>query len=250
MTRRGRTAAGLVLALALVSMAAAAHRDTGHSAGTLIATFVTRAEILLCSDGRVVNSVTRATVRDDWPKVHQLTGQTGLLTAGRDLPRLRDLFEARLGRQRPQAVSAVATVVRGALEAEWRALAPASGGTPAGRAFAVVTGFDAGGAPRLFYMDSASRPAFLLQPVPLFGAGQELEVFAISSNIDANDDVSALLVRHVDALARQQAGTDRRGLMLAAFEAAKQELGMKNPSIGGQTFAAIIARGGGYEPVR
>jgi hypothetical protein len=38
--------------------------------------------------------------------------------------------------------------------------------------------------------------------------------------------------------------------MLAAFEAAKQELGMKNPSIGGQTFAAIIARGGGYEPVR
>ena len=249
MTPRGRLATRLALVLAVMAVCAA-DRPAGHATGTLIAAFITRTEILLCSDGRVVNSVSRAVVRDDWSKVHRLTDQTGLLTAGRDLPRLRDVFVAKLGGQRPLAVSAVATVLRGALEAEWSALASGSEPVPAGRAFGVVTGFEADGGPRLFYMDSASRPAFLLQPVTLFGAGQELEVFAISSTIDANEDVSALLVRHVDLLARQQPGAERRRIMLAAFAAAKQELGAKNTTIGGQTFAAIITPGGGYQPVR
>jgi hypothetical protein len=234
----------------LVSALAVPVLGRAHPTGTLIAAFVTRSEILLCSDGRVVNSATRETVRDDWPKVHRLTDQAGLLTAGRDLPRLRDQFAAKLGSQRLEQVSAIATVLRGALEAEWSAIATSSGQTPAGRAFAVVAGFDADRTARLFYMDSASRPAFLLQPVSLFGAGQELEIFAISSNLDANEDVSSLLVRRLDALARQQPAPDRRGLMLSAFEAAKQELGARNRTIGGRTFGAVITRGGRYEAVR
>jgi len=239
------------LAFALEALTGPApSRLSAHATGTLIAAFVTRTEILLCSDGRVVNSASRETVRDDWPKVHRLTDQAGLLTAGRDLPRLREQFAAKLGSQRLDAVSAVATVVRGALEAEWSAIATSSGQAPAGRAFAVVAGFDADRASRLFYMDSASRPAFLLQPVSLFAGGQELEVFAISSNIDANEDVSSRLVRHLDALAKQQPGADRRRLMLAAFEAAKQELGARNRTIGGQTFAAVLRPGGAYEPLR
>jgi len=251
MTPMRRAATGLVLVLVLAVVATGSpHHYTGHATGTLIAAFVTRGEILLCSDGRVVNSVSRAPVRDDWPKVHRLTDLTGMLTAGRDLPRLRDQFVVKLGSQRPKAVSAVATVLRGALEAEWSALASGGGQAPAGRAFAVVAGFDTGGGARLFYMDSASRPAFLLQAVPLFGAGQDLDVFAISSNIEANEDVSALLVRHLDALVRVQQSADRRRLMLAAFAAAKQELGARNASIGGETFAASITPGGGYEPLR
>jgi len=244
-----RRAAGLVLALALVGTSSVGH-GTAYDTGTLIAVFATRTEILLCSDGRVVNSVSRATIRDDWPKIHRLTDLTGLLTAGRDLPRLRDQFAAKLGNQRPQAVSAVATVLRGALEAGWTALTLEAGRAPAGRAFAVVAGFDADGPARLFYMDSASKPPFLLQPVSLFATGQDLEVFAISSNVDANEDVSSLLVRHVDALARAQPGADRRRLMLAAFAAAKQELATRNTSIGGDTFAAVITPAGGYEPLR
>ncbi len=249
MSRASRWAVPIAALMALPALVP--HAGTGYGAGTLVAAFITRTEILLGSDGRVVNSLTRETLRDDWPKVHRLTDQTGLLTAGRDLPRLRDQFAAKLGSQRPDAVSAVATMLRGALEAEWSALPPAGPGQPpAGRSFAAVAGFDAGGTPRLFYMDSASRPAFLLQPVALFGAGQELEVFAIASNLEANEDVSARLVRHLDAIARQQPGGDRRRLMLMAFEAAKEELGARNRTIGGATFAATIRPGEGYAPVR
>ncbi len=236
-------AAGVLAALATAGAA-------GHPTGTLIAAFVTRTEILLCSDGRVVDSVSRATVRDDWPKVHGLTTRTGLLTAGRDLPGLRDQFVTKLGTQQPEAVSAVATVLRGSLEAEWRALTARSGRQPAGRVFAVVAGFDARGAPRLFYMDSATTTPFLLQPVPLFGAGQELEIFAIATNSSAREDISALLVRNLDALVRQQAGANRRALMLAAFDNAKRDLGTRNPTVGGRTFASIITPERGYEPLR
>lgn len=243
-------AAWLALAVALLSSVLAPDRDRGHGTGTLIAAFVTKAEVLLCSDGRVVNSINRSTVRDDWPKVHRLTERTGLLTAGRDLPGLLGQFEKKLGAQRPEAVSAVASVARGSLEAEWAGLAGRSGRTPAGRVFTVVAGFDADGAARLFYMDSASRPPFHLEQVGLFGSGQDLEVFAIASNSGANnEDVSALLVRNLETLARQQPGTDRRRLMLAAFNAAKEELGTRNSSIGGATFAASITPQTGFERI-
>ena len=236
-------AAGLVAALATAGAA-------GHPTGTLIAAFVTRTEILLCSDGRVVDSVSRSTVRDDWPKVHGLTTRTGLLTAGRDLAGLRDQFVMKLGTQQPEAVSAVATVLRGSLEAEWRALGARSGRPPAGRVFAVVAGFDTDGAPRLFYMDSGTTPSFLMQPVPLFGAGQALEVFAIATNSSVREDISALIVRNLDALVRQQPGAERRPLMLAAFEAAKRDLSARNPTVGGRTFASIVTPERGYEPLR
>jgi hypothetical protein len=236
-------AAGLVAALTSAGA-------PGHPTGTLIAAFVTRTEILLCSDGRVVDSVSRSTVRDDWPKVHGLTTRTGLLTAGRDLAGLREQFVTKLGAQQPEAVSAVATVLRGSLEAEWRELAGRSGRRPAGRVFAVVAGFDAGRAPRLFYMDSATTPPFLMQPVHLFGAGQGLEVFAIATNSSVREDISALLVRNLDALVRQQPGAEHRTLMLAAFDAAKRELGVRNPTVGGQTFASTITPARGYEPLR
>ena len=242
-------AAWLALAVALLSSVPAPERDRGHGTGTLIAAFVTKTEVLLCSDGRVVNSTNGSTVRDDWPKVHRLTDRSGLLAAGRDLPGLLGQFERKLGAQRPDAVSAVASVVRGSLEAEWAGLAGRSGQTPAGRAFTVVAGFDADGAARLFFMDSASRPPFHLEQVGLFGAGQDLEVFAIASNSGANEDVSALLVRNLEALVRQQPGADRRRLMLSAFNAAKEELGRRNSSIGGATFAARITPQAGFERI-
>ena len=251
--RRPLIAAALVAAASLAVVAPRLSQDLGeasHRSGTLIAALVTRSEILLCSDGRVVNSVDRETVREDWPKVHRLTARAGLLTAGRDLPSLRDRFAEKLGLQRPEAVSAVATVLRGSLEAEWGAMAARSGRLPAGRVFAIVAGFDADRTPRLYYMDSATTPAFLMQTVPLFEAGQDLEVFAIASNLDRREEASALLVRHLDSLARQQPGGERRDLMLRAFDGAKQELAQRNPTIGGVTFAAAITPEGGYVAVR
>jgi hypothetical protein len=248
---RGPLNAAALLAAALAVLPGPFTRPSqSHAAGTLIAAFVTRGEILLCSDGRVVNSATRSALRDDWPKVHRLTDRAGLLTAGRDLPDLRERFNETLGAQRPEAVSAVATVLRGALEAEWRAIAARVGRRPAGRVFAVVGGFDTDGVPRLYYMDSAAQPAFLMQTVPLFAGGQDLEVFAIASDLDRREDVSALLVRQLDVLVKQQPGGDRRALMLGAFDAAKRELAARNPTIGGVTFAAAITPAGGYAEVR
>jgi hypothetical protein len=251
--RRPLIAAALIAAASLALAAPRLPQDPDgapHHSGTLIAALVTRSEILLCSDGRVVNSVDRATVREDWPKVHRLTTRAGLLTAGRDLPGLRDRFAEKLGPQRPEAVSAVATVLRGSLEAEWSAMAARSGRLPAGRVFAIVAGFDTDRTPRLYYMDSATAPAFLMQTVPLFDTGQDLEVFAIASNLDRREDASALLVRHLDSLVRQEPGGDRRELMLRAFDAAKRELARRNPTIGGLTFAAAITPAGGYVDVK
>ena len=231
-------------------MIASTGERAAHPTGTLIAAFLTRTEILLCSDGRVVDSVSRVILRDDWPKVHGLTTRAGLLTAGRDLPGLRQQFTSRLGAQQPAAVSAVATVLRGSLEAEWSLLAARSGRQPAGRVFAVVSGFDAEGTPRLFYMDSASEPAFLMQSVPLFLAGQDLEVFALATHSSGKDDVSAQLVRQLDGLVRSQPGVSHRSLMLAAFEAVKQDLGASNGTIGGLTFASTITPRDGYGPLK
>ena len=83
--RRPLIAAALVAAASLADAPRLSpdRREASYHSGTLIAALVTRSEILLCSDGRVVNSLDRTPIREDWPKVHRLTTRAGLLTAGR-----------------------------------------------------------------------------------------------------------------------------------------------------------------------
>lgn len=216
--------------------------------GTLIAAFVTRSNILLCSDGRVVNSADGQVLREDWSKVHRLAHAVGLLTGGRNLPGLLTGIAAAIER-RDVDVTRVATATRSVLEREWRQLSTAT--RPAeGRAVAIVAGFDARGRARVFHFDSDDHPAFRPVEIPLFGRGTELDVVAIATGTGPDQDVSQAIVREVDVLYRRQPSTDRRQLFTTAFNAAKTELGARNSRIGGRTFVAEIDPVGGFRSLQ
>jgi hypothetical protein len=235
-------AVALSSALALASGRA----DVVEKGGTLIAVFAMKSTLLLCSDGRIVRASDGAVLREDYRKIHRLTTRVGLLTAGRELPGLLDRVTKSLGGRTAPTFDEVAEFVRLALTAEWRALPSGPNGKASGRAFVYVTGFDEHDAPRLVQMDSAITPAFQPGAVPLLDHGTELDVAAIATTMGPNEDVSALIVTHVDRLARTQPSLDRLRLLQSAFESSKAELSLRNPRIGGATFAALITPDGGY----
>lgn len=234
----------------LLVAAAAPHAggDRPYIGGTLIAAFITRTSIVLCSDGRVVNSATGAVVRDDWTKVHRLTGYAGMLTGGRDLPRLMQGIAGALAGDPEADVAEVAGRTRDVLGQEWSLLS-ANSHPPSGRAVAIVAGFDSRGLPRVFHLDSDDRPTFRPAEVMLFNSGDDLEVVAIATGAGADEDVSRVIIGHVDTIYRRQPRIDRERLFIAAFNVAKDELGTRNSRIGGRTFVADIERNGGFRDV-
>lgn len=248
MTRR-RWIAGLVCGVAAATLALRPNTprllaDNGE--GTLIAVFAMQRTLLLCSDGRIVRASDGAVLREDYRKVHRLTSRVGLLTAGRELPDLvARITTALAGRTNP-TFDQISAVVREAVVTEWASLPRTSGGQPSGRAFAYVAGFDERDRPRLVQLDSATMPAFQIDPVALLDGGMELDVAALATSSGPNENVSALIVRHIDRLARTQPGLDRLRLLQSAFEASKAELSLRNPRIGGATFAATITLDAGY----
>ena len=217
--------------------------------GTLVAAFVTRGEIVLCSDGRVVNSGDGAVVRDDWSKVHKISDRIGMLTAGRDLPNLLSNVQAKLMRQPQASIATTVAAVRTTLVEEWAGIAEAasrSGGH--GRTFVFVAGFDEKGTARLFHLDSATTPAFQVTEMPLFSSARDLEIGAIATGID-NQDPSATIVKHLGGLHSRQPAIALHPLLLGAFNATKAELAARNKRIGGMTFAAAIDRQTGFRAI-
>jgi hypothetical protein len=214
--------------------------------GSLIAVFAMKSTLLLCSDGRIVRASDGQVLREDYRKVHKLTNRAGLLTAGRELPGLLTAVSGDVARRPDAAFDEVVAMTRTALVKEWRALPPGQNGAPSGRVFAYIAGFDQQNQPRLVELDSAATPMFRADAVPLLDRGQELDVAAIATTRGPNEDVSAVIVRHVDVLARSQPAIDRTRLLLSAFEASKAELSLRNPRIGGATFSAAITQDAGY----
>jgi hypothetical protein len=216
--------------------------------GTLVAAFLMRDEILLCSDGRVVSPVDGSVVRNDWSKVHQLTPKIGLLTVGRYLPGLILNFRSKWGNRTASSVREAVDVLRLALEEEWRG--PAARPGRAGgdvRAFVFVAGFDPTGQARLYYLDNQTNPPFRIQERTLFADGRDLEIAAMSHGSGIEQDPSAAIVRHFATIRRQQPTQNVREQLLASFDAAKGELGLTDSQIGGRTFAASIDRTKGFQ---
>jgi hypothetical protein len=242
------------LAFAFLVLSAIAGHDPGLAAapteGTFVAAFVTKNEILLCSDGRIVNSADGAVVRDDWSKVHRLNDRVGMLTAGRDLPGLVSRVRSKLARQASQPISETLNALRVALAEEWASVAAPSSKSAAqpGRSFVFVAGFDETGAPRLFHLDSQTQPAFRVTEMPLFVDVRDLEIGAIATGTE-NPDPSATIVKHLDGLQHRQPTLGLHRLLLGAFNATKAQLAARNTRIGGLTFAASIDLAKGYREV-
>ena len=237
------------LAFAVLVLSAIAGQDAEASPdsteGTLVAAFVTRTEIVLCSDGRIVNSADGAVVRDDWSKVHRLSDRVGVLTAGRDLPGLMSRVRTRLARQPDTAMSGLVAALRLALLEEWASVTASSRAATRGRTFVFVAGFDERGAPRLFHLDSQSQPEFRLNEMPLFVEPRDLEIGAIATGTE-NEDPSAAIVRHLSGLQHQKPALGLHQLLLGAFNATKAQLAARNSRIGGLTYAAAIDRTHGF----
>ena len=243
---------GLAFAFLVVSSIAGQDDVSPATAteGTLVAAFVTRNEILLCSDGRVVNSADGVVVRDDWSKVHRVTDRVGMLTAGRELPGLDSRVGARLARTSSTAMAETVQALRLALLEEWGSVAATSSRSNAsGRSFVFVAGFDEHGAPRLFHLDSRSQPAFRITEMPLFTDVRDLEIGAIATGTE-QEDPSMTIVKHLGGLQQRQPSLGLHGLLLGAFNATKAQLAARNSRIGGLTFAAAIDRSKGYRAVR
>jgi len=245
-------ATALAFAMLVVSALAGGEQPSGtDTGGTLVAAFVTKTEIVLASDGRIVNSGDGSVVRDDWSKVHRLSERVGMLTAGRDLPGLLQRVRAKLklARQVSTTISETIGALRAALQEEWASVGVASSrsGT-SGRAFVFVAGFDEHGAPRLFYLDSQSSPVFRVTEMPLFIEARDLEIGAIATGME-HQDPSATIVKHLDGLQTRQPGLDLHRLLLGAFNATKAELASRNSRIGGLTFAATIDLQKGFREI-
>jgi len=212
--------------------------------GTLIAAFVTRAEILLCSDGRAVNSLDGKVISDEWPKVHRLSTRAGLLTAGRSLPGLTRRIEMKLGDSPSAPVTEVVDVVRASLAEEWAVLFPtAPKPGDESRVFVFVAGFDSRNAPRLFQLDS--RSGFLVDEARVL-ADNELEIHAMSTGSGIDERPSDTIVKYLNLQTRR---TDLDAWLLGGFNQTKDELARTNARIGGRTFAATIGAASGFREV-
>jgi hypothetical protein len=234
----------LVLALTLSTSFPSTALRAGPPAGegTLIAAFITRTQILLCSDGRVVNSATGTKIADDWSKVRRLSTRAGMLTAGRDLPGLMRRFQAKLGDDPSARVTDVVELVRASLDEEWKAAFAAADRRAADtRVFVFVAGFDGYGAPRLFEIDS--RSGFRVDEVPLFRSGRDIEIDALSTASGVDEEPSVMIAKHLNDDFRY---AEQLPWFLAAFDATKEALGLRNPKIGGRTFAATIGAQTGF----
>lgn len=244
----GRRALLIVIATCVMAAGDAGDRAARATGGTLIAAFLTKTEIVLCSDGRAVNASTGVVVSDAWTKIHRLTDRVGLLTAGRDLPGLVPRFRAKQAAARPSTITQLADLLQGALDEEWAALPPGDPGGGAGRSFVFMTGFDAVGAPRIFHLDSQAR--FRVQEMPLFGGGRELEIAAMSTGSGLTQDPSGLLLRQLQSTRTREPAIDLLRWLLSSFDAAKAELASQDPRIGGRTFVAVIDVREGFRELR
>ena len=239
------------LAFIFLVLSAIASQDSDaapSTEGTLVAAFVTKNEIVLCSDGRVVSSADGAVVRDDWSKVHRLSDRIGVLTAGRDLPGLMTRVKSQLSRRPAVTMAETVALMRQALIEQWATVTSGSRSAARGRTFVFVAGFDETGTPRLFHLDSQAQPEFKVSEMPLFVRVRDLEIGAIATGTPT-EDPSAVIVRHLDGLQHRQPGLGLHGLLLGAFNATKAQLAASNSRIGGLTYAATIDRTNGFREV-
>jgi proteasome subunit B (beta)-like protein len=242
-------ATALAFIFLVLSAIASQDSDTAPSTeGTLVAAFITRNEIVLCSDGRVVSSADGAVVRDDWSKVHRLSDRIGVLTAGRDLPGLMTRVKSQLSRRPAVTMADTVATLRQSLVEEWANVTSGSRSAGRGRTFVFVAGFDESGKPRLFHLDSQTQPEFTLSEMPLFETVRDLEIGAIATGTQT-EDPSAVIVRHLGGLQRRQPTLGLHQLLLGAFNETKTQLAASNSRIGGLTYAAAIDRTNGFRDV-
>jgi hypothetical protein len=220
--------------------------------GTLIAAFLTRDEIFLASDGRVIHNKT-GQIHNDWSKVHQINKYVGMLTAGAFIPPFKDAVVRNCNDRNIRTVEGVVQVASLILTEFWRSNVERikqSGRLDEFRVFVFIAGFDVNNCPRLFYLDNMSKPKFSIQVRQLFQNGHDFEIGALSTGSGQEEDPSGLLTQEINCRIQQLGIIPNLSLILySAFSLVKDKLSKTNSRIGGKTFLSKIDRTDGFKDI-
>jgi len=225
--------------------------DYGARLGTLIAVIAVQDAVLLFSDGRVVKASDGAIASDQFSKVHRLTPWVGTLTAGRHLPPLVPALRQACERIQALYADEVVEVAHQVASTQWQAVLTAMKPAADLKLFMFLVGFDPSKNPRLYYLDSSSRPPMRVEERQLFDEGRNIEIAAIATTGDGrNLDMAEPLAARIQHLWRPDAGTSLVAVCSQAFRSAMAHAARSNPRIGGRAFGALISRDMGYAALR
>jgi hypothetical protein len=220
--------------------------------GTLIAAFLTKSDIFLASDGRVIHKDS-GEICNDWSKVHQINKHVGMLTAGAYLPYLKDDVVRNCIERDISSVDEVAKITCLVLKEIWRlnvAKFEREGNLNEVRIFVFLAGFDSYRCPRLLYLDNMSDPMFSIQERLLFQTGSDLEIAAMSTGSGQEEDPATLVSAEINKnLGSRSGNTNLLQVLNSAFNKTKNRLSATNPRIGGKTFFSRINLSSGYQDI-
>ena len=221
--------------------------------GTLIAAFLTKSDIFLASDGRVICNET-GKVDDNWSKVHKINNYVGMLTAGAYLPHLKDDIIKNCKERSLTFVDHVVKITSLVLKEIWRLNVDRfkrDGKSDEIRIFIFLAGFDQNRVSRLFYLDNLSTPIFNIQERTLFQTSNDLEIAAMSTGSGKVENPSEILFAKINnrLIFNDSVNNNLPGILYSSFNDTKDQLSKTNQRIGGHTFFSKINISSGYHDI-
>ncbi len=166
--------------------------------GTLVCCLTTKENIYLYSDGRITKY--GQIISEEFSKVHKITKFVGMLTAGVHLEPFKPNLVKNCYAHSIDYIDEVAEIASTLLIKIWHANLPLMDRLEKEeqkRVFIFLTGYTRLSEPKLYYLDSVSRPRFLPQQRYLFADPlQDIEIASIVSN-ESNDNSSNLITGHI-----------------------------------------------------
>jgi len=219
--------------------------------GSLITVFTVKDRIYLFSDGRVTDSVTGQVIGEQ-SKVYKISKYSGMLTAGRYLPRLHGIIIEKGKKNRCLYVEDYLTIFETALKTQWKWLIQRleeEDDINDVRVFIFLAGYGRDRQPRLFYFDSNNN--FEIQERRLFQKSVDIEIGSMTHNSgnmsSATGIVSKMLKKHIS---EHRTNNGYLNLFYLSFEDAKKKLSKMHHSIGGKTYYSIIDPVMGYQKMK
>lgn len=206
-------------------------------------TFILKDQIILLSDGRVVNIKTKDILNDETSKVHRLSDKVGMLTAGRFIPGVKELIVENCNKRNFETIDEIAIIASNIFQTAWR---KNYDNTKDIRLFAFIVGFDRNYKPKLYYIDNMTAPPLVLIERKLDLNSDNVEIGVMATGSNNENEVSKYLVENFSALNEKLHPVER---MIEAFDLTKNQLSIENKSIGGNTFVSIINRNGFVENI-
>lgn len=215
------------------------------SYGTLVCNVITLKKIYLFSDGRVNNK--GKIISDEHSKVHQITKFTGMLTAGMYIKQLITITSNECKKKNLIFAEDVIQIAALVIREIWNnnlELMERREKDENMKIFAFVSGYSKEKVPKLYYLDSNSRPRFVINERILFRGGKEIEIGSIVSD-DTSQESSDLMMKNIVQLRKRiqakKVGKKKLSkIFRSAFDATKKQINSENNLVGGKTFTGTI----------